>query len=519
MLGTAANGSAPLAVKRASGRVSKRRPARVARAVLGPLLLVAAAGMPHAAAAKDWPPELFPLVPREHVELGAVRDVSEAPDGSIVLATGVGYPPSGGAVLRWSRAGELETLARFGEPVAAVLSEGDGSLLLLVGHRLVRLLPTGQSEAIAGTGQAGFSGDGGAARSAQMDILPLQRAGIARAPDGSIVFTDTGNDRLRRVRPDGVIETVAGTGAPCASPADASGDGGPALSATLCGPTAVLATADGGLVVSELWGRRIRRITPAGTIETIAGAAAGTPATPDNEGTPATQVVLQLLGGLAQLPGGDILFTDILHTGRITTDGRWLSVFHAVHGIGISDFAGRGPGWSRSVGVTREGGAVLSDGQYYLAPKDTAWTLAHIRGARADDRRLTVSFDASRPARATLQARLRGRVVATSTRAVDAGRRRLTLSGRFAPRRHEVRVLLAGPDGTAGRDEVELHLGGRLPLRAARVHVMSALDDGSVQSCRRLAVRRVRCTIDYDGERSTRTVTLTSSGVLRSAYP
>ncbi len=83
--------------------------------------------------------------------------------------------------------------------------------LLVVDSRLnqiLRYLPTGKFQVIAGDGKRGFSGDGGPAVRAEID----DPSGIAVAKDGTVYFSDTGNGRVREILPDGIIETVAGGG-------------------------------------------------------------------------------------------------------------------------------------------------------------------------------------------------------------------------------------------------------------------------------------------------------------------
>ncbi|MCX6908385.1 MAG: hypothetical protein NTY01_10125, partial [Verrucomicrobia bacterium] len=75
-----------------------------------------------------------------------------------------------------------------------------------------------QITTFAGTGEKGFSGDGGPATKAQLREL----FGIVRGPDGALYICDTGNHAIRRVAPDGTITIVAGCGRK-----GYSGDGGP----------------------------------------------------------------------------------------------------------------------------------------------------------------------------------------------------------------------------------------------------------------------------------------------------
>jgi RHS repeat-associated protein len=76
------------------------------------------------------------------------------------------------------------------------------------GHRVRKVTPGGVIQTVAGTGIAGFSGDGGDAKNAEL----AAPHGLAVAQDGSLFIADTENHRIRRVTPDGVIQTVVGGG-------------------------------------------------------------------------------------------------------------------------------------------------------------------------------------------------------------------------------------------------------------------------------------------------------------------
>src|SRR5207248_1587214 len=91
-------------------------------------------------------------------------------------------------------------------------------------HVVRKVAPDGTISTVAGTGRAGFNGDGILATAAQLN----EPGGVAVAPDGSLLIADGLNFRVRRVGPDGVIRTVAGTGR-----RGFSGDGGPATRADL----------------------------------------------------------------------------------------------------------------------------------------------------------------------------------------------------------------------------------------------------------------------------------------------
>lgn len=139
-------------------------------------------------------------------------------------------------------------------------------------NRVFRIDAAGQVEVLAGTGEAGFSGDGGPATKARFD----NPAGLAFDATGNLFVADTYNGRIRRIDPNGDITTVVGTGEPTSM-----GDGGPAIRATLAEPYSVLFDAAGNLLIGETGedrsfafsgsGNRYRRVTPDGRIDAFAG--------------------------------------------------------------------------------------------------------------------------------------------------------------------------------------------------------------------------------------------------------
>ena len=129
-------------------------------------------------------------------------------------------------------------------------------------HRVRKIDTTGVITTVAGTGAAGFSGDGGPATSAQLN-LPY---GIAVDLAGYLYIADLNNSRVRRVSPDGTINTYAGSGGQ-----GSTGDGGPATSAQMLTPRNVAVDAAGNLYISEFGGHRVRKVTPDGRIATAAG--------------------------------------------------------------------------------------------------------------------------------------------------------------------------------------------------------------------------------------------------------
>jgi RHS repeat-associated protein len=142
----------------------------------------------------------------------------------------------------------------FGVAVAT-----DGSIYIVANERIRRIGPDGLITTIAGNGTSVFSGDGGPAT--QAGLTP---AGVAVAPDGSVYIAETiiggfsnGNNRIRRVGPDGTITTFAGAGS---SAVGFRGDGGPATQAALIGPRGVAVAPDGSVYIADTLNNRLRRV-------------------------------------------------------------------------------------------------------------------------------------------------------------------------------------------------------------------------------------------------------------------
>lgn len=193
-------------------------------------------------------------------------------------------------------------------------------------HVVVRVAADGRTFRAAGTGDAGYSGDGGPATAAQLFGVH----GTAPMPDGGFVLADTGNNRIRRVSPEGTIRTVAGTGT-----AGFSGDGGPATAAQIVGPRGIASLPDGSILFPDSGNHRVRRISPAGVITTVAGS--GTSGF-SGDGGAALAARLSLPFGVSPLQGGGFLIADtgnsrirrVAAGGTITTVAAGLGAPHAV---------------------------------------------------------------------------------------------------------------------------------------------------------------------------------------------
>src|SRR6201999_672465 len=101
----------------------------------------------------------------------------------------------------------------------AVDTAGNLYIAEFLNHRVRKVSPNGTITTVAGTGIAGFSGDGGPATDASLNE-PFR---VALDKAGNLYISDYGNFRVRKVTVDGIIATVAGNGTP-----NSNGDGGPA---------------------------------------------------------------------------------------------------------------------------------------------------------------------------------------------------------------------------------------------------------------------------------------------------
>ena len=139
--------------------------------------------------------------------------------------------------------------ALAGPRALAVDRQGNYYLALREGNAIYHLdVAAGRMSRVAGTGEKGYSGDGGPAREAKLS----GPKGVAVGPDGSLYIADTENHAVRKVDPKGTISTVAGTGE--------RGDGpdGPAARARLARPHGVFVDTKGVLYIGDSENHRIR---------------------------------------------------------------------------------------------------------------------------------------------------------------------------------------------------------------------------------------------------------------------
>jgi uncharacterized protein (TIGR03437 family) len=239
------------------------------------------------------------------------------------------------------------TSLSIGSP-QGVATDAAGNVYFASGHCVFKLDTGGVLTRVAGNCREGYSGDGGPATSAQLN----EPYGVAVDSAGNLYIAEWGNNRVRKVTPGGIISTRAGNGI-----RGYSGDGGPATSAQLTIPQDVAVDSDGNLYIADSGNRRIRKVTPSGTISTVAGGGTSYP----GDGGPATSAQLFDPSAIATDSAGNLYIADggirkVTPSGTIST----------VAGGGTSYPGDGGPATSAQLG-SPQGVAVDSAGNLYIA--------------------------------------------------------------------------------------------------------------------------------------------------------
>ena len=195
--------------------------------------------------------------------------------------------------------GGAATNAKLNSPSGAAV-DSSGNLLIAdtFNGRIRKVDTNGVITTVAGKGGNAYSGDGNAATNAFLN----NPNAVAADASGDFFIADTSNNRIRKVDANGIITTVAGNGT-----VNYSGDGGPAINASLAAPDGVAVDTYGFLYIADNANNRIRQVDASGVITTLAGDGnAGF----SNDGGPATNASLSGPFGVALDPDGNLLFSD-----------------------------------------------------------------------------------------------------------------------------------------------------------------------------------------------------------------
>ncbi len=223
-------------------------------------------------------------------------------------------------------------------------------------NRVRKVNTSGVISNFAGTNSAGFSGDGGAATSAQLN----SPRGIAIDASGNIYISDYGNNRIRKVNTSGIISTIVGTGI-----AGFSGDGSTAINAQINNPLGLAVDASGNLYISDYVNQRIRKVNTVGIISTFAGTGVS-----GFNGDGGVATATQLFGpcGVAVDVAGKVYIADYFNWRiRIVNLAGVISTFA---GTGVGGFSGDGGLATNAQLAAPAGIAVDPSNNFYVADRN-----------------------------------------------------------------------------------------------------------------------------------------------------
>ena len=203
----------------------------------------------------------------------------------------------------WCGDGGFADRSRLAGP-SDVAVAADGSVLIAdsLNNVIRRVRPDGIITSIAGGGASGPAGE-----PQRSDIASFDGpAGVSASADGTVLVADTGNDAIRAVSTAGIVSTVVG--------------GPGALHADLAAPRDVIAQSDGSLLIADSGHHRVLRFTPPDVVEVLAGTGTEGDA---GDGGPGADAQLSRPGQLAVTDTGDVLIADTGNSAlrRISSDG------------------------------------------------------------------------------------------------------------------------------------------------------------------------------------------------------
>jgi trimeric autotransporter adhesin len=246
--------------------------------------------------------------------------------------------------------------AELNLPGGVIIDSAGGVYIADKGNNVIRRIDTsGTITTVAGNNAEGYSGDNGLATNATL----YGPAGVA-VGGGNLYIADTNNNRIRMVNSVGTITTIAGDGT-----AGYTGDNGPATSATLNKPAAVLVGSTGTLYIADTGNDVIRMISTTGTISTIAGTGV---AGYSGDGGAATSARLDSPYGLNADSAGDLYIADSMNNvvRMVSTAG----IISTIAGNGINGYSGDGAEATGAALSNPQSVALDSQGNVYISDRN-----------------------------------------------------------------------------------------------------------------------------------------------------
>lgn len=255
--------------------------------------------------------------------------------------------------------GRYATSASFVLPVG-VARDADGNIFVSDGYncRIRRISRAGVINTYAGTGICGYSGDGGAATSAMLSYS----YGAAFDGHGNLLVADSGNNKIRKITPAGIITTVAGNGI-----FGYSGDGGDALQASFASPSALSVDPMGNIYIADEANYVIRMVDSAGIVHTVAG---NHKYGFSGDGGPAISAKISFVAGILADHSGNLYIADTGNKRVRKVDSSGNISTYAGNGS-FGNTGSGGPATSAAIGQPE--GLLLTAGKLHISTGANIW--------------------------------------------------------------------------------------------------------------------------------------------------